>query len=462
VAPGGQLRPADLADYLSMRVEGAGVAAYAAAVVCGAAEAIAFGGERRHGSGEAVEARTPFHICSCSKAFTALLFEGLVRDGLADWDAPVCGIVPEFAPADPRIAGRCTFRDLGAMRVGLTREGIAEWGFRPEAPVGMRLDRVGAMSLETPFRDRFSYSNLNYIALALAAARISGASFADSLQARVFDPIGLKTASLQASSDAVSPHMPIGGRIRPVPELTGDNSQGSARVHLSAEDAAVWLRSMLGRCKAAEGVFSCQSLVRPRIEAAGLPTAWAYGFGWSLAELEGRRLYSHGGGGRGWRAMMILDPEQDAAAMVMLAHEGDEAEALALELMALAAGRRPERLTAAVAARADGQRPARPAAVEPQAAAFAGDPAGLYRGPVTGLVRIGSDGSGLRFAAEDAPAFDARLSPVGDGGFGFDFDNPAMTPMPRDPAFAIHFAGDAEGGLIAEAGYFGRLRRVAR
>src|SRR3546814_12836335 len=71
---------------------------------------------------------------------------------------------------------KVTFRDLAGMRVGLTREGVAEWGFRQEVPKEARLERARHMRLSGRFRADFNYSNLCYIALGLATERLSNRS----------------------------------------------------------------------------------------------------------------------------------------------------------------------------------------------------------------------------------------------------------------------------------------------
>jgi CubicO group peptidase (beta-lactamase class C family) len=459
-------RLADVPDYLEARIRGK-VAAYAAAVVAGGETALAVGGERRAGSGDPVTTHSLFHICSCSKAFSALAFEKLVQAGLTSWDSRVLPTVPEFELADPWMTSHCTFRDLAGMRVGLTRDGIAEWGFRPEAPATARLGRVRAMGFEAPFRDRFCYSNLSYLALAVATGRIGGASYPDCLRRLVFSPLNLNRATLRPAAELVSPHLPIAGRMTPVPELTGDNSQGSARVHLCAEDAAKWIGAMLELCQSGSGgsseLFACQSVIRPQARFAGLSTSWGYGFGWHLADYDGRQLFTHGGGGRGWRAMALLDPGRNAGVMVMLAYDGDETEALALELLDLATGRRPTPRSKAAAAKSK-QVAARQTAstVTTRACPVPDQEAvGVYEGAVTGKVRISLVDGEHYLAVDDAPAFDAKLRRTAEEAFDLAFENLAMSRLPRDPRYQLRFQRDESGRLMAEADYLGRLERVA-
>ncbi len=415
--------------------------------------------------GRPVTPRTVFHICSCSKAFAASAFAALVDQGRASWDGRVRDVVPEFELCDPWVSAHCTFRDLAGMRLGLTRNGIAEWGFRPDAPVAARLARAKHMAFDVPFRDQFSYSNLGYVALAEATARIAGTDWASWMQQAMFDPLGLRDAALQpVHDDAALPHLPHAGGMAPVPELTGANSQGSARVHLSVADAAVWLASALRKAEAE--MFRPQSLFRQASDPGdGLPAPWAYGLGWQLSEFQGAALSSHGGGGRGWRAVMMVVPEVRTGVMVMAAHEGVAVEAMALSLLELSRGRMPGDWEPILLARAERNAKAQNAAMDlrgrPAGAPASGaEIAGVYANPVTGRVRIEAGaGRTFRFAAEDAPAFDAVLVPSDDGVFDFSFDNPALAAMPRDPLFQARFVRGEGGGIAAETTYFGTLTR---
>jgi CubicO group peptidase (beta-lactamase class C family) len=459
-----------VSGFIAERLAKSAIGGFGAAIVSGEKHETYFCGEAD--AGVPVSAQTLFHICSCSKAFTATALAKLVGYGGASWDMPVHDVVPEFALRNVEIAQRCTLRDLAAMRLGLSREGIAEWGFRPDAPAMTRLSRAAAMPFAAPFRDRFSYSNLAYIALSIATARLANLDYAQCMERFVFRRHGLNDATLRPTQDVAKPHMPIANRMVPVPELTGENSEGSARVHLTVSDAVAWLYFLLRAAGGAESdavseMFKPQIPIPTRADSGdGLPVARAYGFGWHISTFRGRTVFNHGGGGRGWRAMTILDPERETGVMVFAAHEGVAIEALALALLEVSFGESPSDWEPALSRRAGLDAKAlnlamdlrgRPRDVSVDTA----DLVGLYANAVTGNVRIeiGPEGT-LRFAAEDAPAFDAHLLPVDGGVLGFRFDNPAMQKMENDPLFQARIVRRSGGDIVAETTYFGTLEKL--
>lgn len=452
-----------------------GAGASAAVLVSGDRIRIVTGGE--DGVGGPVSPTTPFHICSCSKTFTAATFARLVQEGVAGWDDPVRDIVPEFLPLDAHFAGQCTFRDLAAMRLGLGRAGIAEWGFRQDMARSERLKHGRHIERVRSFRDGFSYSNLCYIALGLAAERLSGRPYADLVRDLVCNPLGMtRTASIAEGvpADAATPQMPVMGRMVEVRELTGPNSEGSARIHMSADDAAIWIRFLVSALRAEDDAplsTAVRDMARPwsAVAPADIRQApdgdgqAAYGMGLAISRLRGEPLLRHGGGGRGWRHALALAPDRDVGVMVMAAAETPAVEGLALELLETVAwgdsrdwrGSYEDAATRAAAmdrAAIDAEYPACPApasSLQP----------GLYANAASGTVRIETGASGLRLVPERAPDLTAGLRQVGPEVFDLDFDEPALHPQPLDLPFRLRVTSE-DGRPVLDTTYFGQLRRA--
>ena len=107
---------------------------------------------------------TPFFIGSATKAFTATLVGMLVDDGRMRWDEPVEAYLPEFklavrseAPDD-----RATLRDVLSHRTGFTRMSFLE--VNTGLASGEILRRASSAEPLAPFRQRFLYNNVQYLA----------------------------------------------------------------------------------------------------------------------------------------------------------------------------------------------------------------------------------------------------------------------------------------------------------
>lgn len=426
--------------------------------------------------GRPADASTPFHVCSCAKTVTAAVLSRLAHEGMLDWDLRVEAITPEFRLPDDEARRLCALADLAAMRSGLARDGVAEWGLRQSLSRSERLARAAAMTMATPFRGGFAYSNLGYIALALAAERLAGRPYGQLARELLFQPLGMDDAVSAGNGDAppgaARPALPVAGRARIVRELTGANSEGSARVYLSARDAGLWMRALLDAFRGAQmgplGHDQARAMARPATLLPGgdprlsLGPGLGAGYGRGLMALDDPQgpWLRHGGGGRGWRHAMVLIPSADVGVMLMTASETPQVEGLAMELAGRLA-RRPARPWRAIfqaaadqAARSD--RTATMGRLLARADAADRIEPGLYRNALTGPVRVERSQDELRFMPQDAPDFTATARPLDDGLFELAFDEPALSPQPHDPPFLIGPAGSA-----LECAYFGRLERQA-
>jgi CubicO group peptidase (beta-lactamase class C family) len=416
--------------------------------------------------GAPMSSATPMHICSCTKAFTAYLCGRVL-----DWGAPIQNLIPEFDLGDAWLNTHCQLRDLAAMRVGLSREGVPEWGVDARMDVRERLARARHMKRIAPFRERFAYSNLSYVALGLAAARAHACDLPILFEREIARPLGLKHADFGADAtnpSAARPHLLIDGRVAPVRELTGPSSYGSAGLLLSAEDAVVWLQQL---CAAARGDARAgldgaivRQMMAPQnaISQTDGPLdahveAQAYGYGIFVGKWRGRRLVRHGGGGRGLRAAFALAPDEGLGIMLMASCEAPDLEGVALEALAVLLG---DEADFAASYRAHASRAAGAAWASWKAGAAASEGAlteGRFHNGATGSVTISQESDHMRIAFADAPMFDARLIAVENIGFQLSFDEPALSRQDLDPPLCLRVRAD--GALVTS--YWGVLERAS-
>lgn len=415
--------------------------------------------------GEPMSVATSMHICSCTKAFTAYLAARVLNIS-----GSIRPFIPEFDLGDAWLNDHCSFRDLAAMRVGLSRQGLPEWGVAADMDVRERLSRVRHLPRSAPFRERFTYSNLCYVALGLAASRSGDTSLADLFESEVTRPLGLKHSAFSAGSAnclAASAYLPIGDVLTPVRELTGPSSYGSAGIVLSAVDAAVWLKEL---CEAARGsthgkldgaiLREMMMPVTPLAASDGVPALYPerhfYGYGFFVGEWLGRRLVRHGGGGRGLRTSMALFPDEGLAVMLTATCEVADIEALALQALAALTGEKVELVDAYRGFSARGAEAARLSWARSREPFEGGLSEGRFQNGATGLVCISQNGDEARLVVEDGPMFDATLSPTDSQGFQCVFDEPALSAQPFDPPFGLRVRAD---GALATS-YWGILERT--
>jgi CubicO group peptidase (beta-lactamase class C family) len=135
---------------------------------------------------------TVFVLGSLSKAMTAALIASLRDDGaLSSWDQPLKTLLPDFHRAD--IYGEITLADLLTHRTGLASLDSL-WLASDNVPFLPRSQAVpildGAPGIR-PFRSHFAYNNFAYEILGQIVETASGKTFAEALQQRLLDPLGM-------------------------------------------------------------------------------------------------------------------------------------------------------------------------------------------------------------------------------------------------------------------------------
>jgi CubicO group peptidase (beta-lactamase class C family) len=290
-------------------------------------------GVRRLGERAPVTDRTLFAVGSTTKAFTAAALAMLVDSGKVAWDDPVTKYLSTFELHDPYVTRELTVRDLLTHRSGLAR-GDALWWATPYSRDEV-LRRVRHLEPSWSFRSRYGYQNIMFLAAGQIVHAVTGQSWDDFVQLRIFAPLGMTASNtsvtaLAETGDVATPHSPVDGRMQPVAWRNIDNIGPAGSINSSVRDMAQWIRLQLG-----EGVFNGRRLLFAatvrEMHAAHMvipvdtlsERLWpsthfrAYGLGWALQDYRARKLVGHGGAIDGMRAHVTLVPEERLGVVVL-------------------------------------------------------------------------------------------------------------------------------------------------
>src|SRR6185503_18286062 len=179
-------------------------------------------GVRELGKPQPVDARTLFAIGSTTKAMTAALVGMLVDEKKVEWDAPVTRYMPWFQLKDPAVTRELTVRDLLTHRAGLGNADYLWYGQRASTDEILR--RVRLIDPAYPVRSGFIYQNIMYAAAGALIEAVAGQSWADTIHARIFEPLGMRdtiatAATLAKQPNVASPHAIVDGRVRVIDNL---------------------------------------------------------------------------------------------------------------------------------------------------------------------------------------------------------------------------------------------------
>lgn len=261
---------------------------------------------------------TLFAVGSCTKAFTASLTALLVDGGWMGWDDAISDRLPGFrlqvASDDPDATP--TIRDLLSHRTGHTRMGVL-WA---SGNVGRDdiLKTASRAEPWAPFRERFQYNNVMYLAVGTASAESAGASWNRMLRQRLLRPLGMKDTNVSVSKSRSERALASGyewddglGGFRRMPYRPLRNIAPAAGVNSNARDMARWLRFLLAR-GAIDGkrLLREENLSQTWLPHIGVSHGVDYGLGWFLGDWDGHLVAYHGGNIDGFSAQVAIMPDE--------------------------------------------------------------------------------------------------------------------------------------------------------
>ena len=296
-------------------------------------------GIREVGKDVPVDEHTLFPVTRATRLMTASALALLVDEGRLSWDDRLVDLLPGFKTGSELVNQHATLTDALASRIELDALGeILAWGSRPGLSRRELLDTLKGISEPKAFRNRGGESYLLSLAAGEVIPAITGTSWDDFVQARLFDPLGMtdsitSPALLRDRDNVATPHDEAGGKRVAVDHAMTHNLGSALSVYSSAADMAKWLQ-----CQLDGGKVGDQVLIPPaQIDAirkvsmggpAGLPGFVPDLMGRGLGVLafthhsSGCRVYGYGGDAEGFEAFYVFIPELNLgiAAMVNALH----------------------------------------------------------------------------------------------------------------------------------------------
>ncbi len=274
-------------------------------------------------SGRPVQPGSVFEIGSIGKSFTNIALMQLRDEGRLDLHAPVSRYLPWFEVQSDY--GPITTHHLMTHTSGLVTgtdvgpHGLYEsWALRDR--------RTGA-----PPGAYFRYSNIGYKTLGFLLEEVDGRPYQESIQARVLDPLGMADSHPVIGFETRK-RAAVGYRSfyddRPehrdhglVPALWTEYGVGDGCQASTAEDMAVYLRMFMNGGAGPAGRVISEDSFRLMTQRAIATQQWGgahYGYGLTLADVDGHAYLGHGGGTPGFVSGMISDLEDGIGVVVLV------------------------------------------------------------------------------------------------------------------------------------------------
>jgi len=250
-------RVAGLDEFIVETMKLSGAPGLAVSVVQGDQTVIAKGyGLREAGKPERVDENTVFAIGSNSKLFISIAVAMLVEEGKLQWDTPLTRYLPGLRFSDPYLFTEVTLRDALSHRTGLKAADLA-WYANPGISRDEALRMIERLPLEIPLRSGYLYNNSMYHAAGEVIPVVSGKSWDEFVQERIFTPLSMDRSTTSADGlagmqNVAAPHVMADGIAVPVPYYDLDHIGAAGSINSSASDMARWCEVQLADGKSGD------------------------------------------------------------------------------------------------------------------------------------------------------------------------------------------------------------------
>ena len=261
-------------------------------------------------SGEPMSLRDRVQIRSATKSFTVTLVLQLARAQRLSLSDPISKYVPGIPNGDritlAELAGMTSgvknYTDVDAFRQKFGSDFAAEWTNQEIVDLTIPSSPVFSPGAQ------YNYSNTNTVLLGMAVEKVTGRPLAQTLNARIFRPLGLtKTAYIDGLPD-VSPTPtnyevdPKTGELEVLPKVNLSALGPSGAMVSTLPDMLRWGRALgTGRLIGPQLLQLREQTSRPATDG---PEYDRYGLG--MGELNG--WWGHTGDGIGAQVAIMFDP----------------------------------------------------------------------------------------------------------------------------------------------------------
>lgn len=258
---------------------------------------------------------TQFLIASNTKTFTAAMVMQLRDEGRLGLDDLVDDLLP--GSAQPGV----TVRRLLTHSSGMQREPVTAefWDTLQVPPTDRFVADWNATERVLEPHAAWHYSNLGYLVLGEIVAHADGRSWAESLQARLLDPLGLRDTTLRLRPPSAGLYYLPPFTDAPVaePVLFTGILAAAGGLASTAADLVRWHAFLLDPDESVLRRDTVTEMLEPQV-VRDQDFTGAQGLGFAIARRDGRTWFGHTGGAPGGITGAFSDRESGVTAVVLM------------------------------------------------------------------------------------------------------------------------------------------------
>jgi CubicO group peptidase (beta-lactamase class C family) len=281
-----------------------------------------------------------FRLGSITKQFTGAAIRLLELEGQLSLQDPLTKFLPDFPQGSEPVTVAQLLAHTSGIKSYTSIPGYMDQEIRRDLELKELIDVFDDQPVDFAPGERHLYNNSGYVLLGAIIEAVSGKTYEEFLEQRVFTPLGLDH-TLYGDPEKITPRRAAGyekasdgWQNAPFLSMTQPHAAGS--LLSTVDDMARWNRALHG------------GKLMPKEDAEALWTSFTtddgkevdYGYGLSLGELRGHAVVQHGGGIHGFRTFGLYVPKADVYVAV-LANNTDPRKSpgrVAQQLAAIALG----------------------------------------------------------------------------------------------------------------------------
>jgi len=276
-------------------------------------------------------------IASNSKLFTAVAVGLLVEEGKLRWDEPIKQFVPTIRFYNDELDRSVTIRDMLSHRTGVTRHDSI-W-YKSTFTRRELWDRLRYLEPTAPIRTKFLYNNLMFTAAGQVIEELSGKTWEQFVQTRLFDPLGMthSTLTIEDNIKGPEPAVPYSERrdsteLYRQPYYTAEVAIAPAgAINSNIQDLSRWVIALLNKGKVDGKQVIPEAVLRETMAPSlAMPNSiletrgWGenlnqyYGMGRWVSSYRGHLLALHGGDLPGFHSQISIMPNDGIGVIVLV------------------------------------------------------------------------------------------------------------------------------------------------
>jgi CubicO group peptidase (beta-lactamase class C family) len=275
------------------------------------------------------QANTIYSVCSISKLFTAVAIMQLRDAGKLRLDDEVSAVLPWFSIKQSSAdSGPITIRSLLTHSSGLPRESDFPYWSDSNFPTKEQvIQKLKEQQTLYPVSTYFQYSNLGITLLGYIVEEISGLSYDEYINKNVIKPLQLADTRTYFPKELWQGRMATGysdesrkGERRMLDKFDTKGLAAAAGLTSTVDDLARFASWQFRLLKNGGTEILKSSTLREMYNVHFMDPNWrtSWGLGFTVAQVDGKTYVSHGGYCPGYQTLIMINPKDKLAFIVMI------------------------------------------------------------------------------------------------------------------------------------------------